>query len=68
MTTKRYQRYRSLRKLMIFAAAAPLFQMAQCAAGLREASADTANTLFALFIQTIVLAPVQFFLGSGLRI
>jgi hypothetical protein len=48
-------------------AAAPVFQLAQCATGVRQVSANMFNalpsTLFSI-MESILLAPVQLFLGG----
>lgn len=68
MTKHRYRQYWWLRKLAIFMAAAPLFQAAQCATGVRQVSANVFNslpsTIFSI-MEGFVLLPIQLLLSAG---
>jgi glucose-6-phosphate-specific signal transduction histidine kinase len=64
MTKRRYHQYRLLRKLALFMAAVPLFQLAQCSTGIRQTSATMANTLFAM-VEGLILLPFQWVFGLG---
>lgn len=59
--------HRLLCKVALVMAAMPLFQLAQCATGVRQVSADMANTLpstiFGL-MQGFALAPIQLLLSA----
>ena len=68
MTKRRYRQYRLAGKLAIVLAAAPMFQFAQCASGVRQVSANMFNslpsTIFSIW-QGFALAPIQLLLSGG---
>ncbi len=67
MTQRRYRQFRWARRLAVLMAAAPVFQLAQCSAGVRQVSASMFNalpsTLFSI-MESILLAPIQLFLNG----
>lgn len=67
MTKRRYRQFRWARRLAILMAAAPVFQLAQCATGVRQVSANMFNalpaTLFSI-MEAFLLAPIQLFLSG----
>jgi hypothetical protein len=69
MTKRSLQRYKWARKLAIFCAAAPLFQLAQCDTFTRQVFANVGNalpaTVFSNF-QSIALIPLQLIFGGYL--
>lgn len=69
MSPRRYRQYRWIRKLAIIMAAAPLFQAAQCATGVRQVSANVFNSLPATIfgiMEGFFLAPIQWLLSGAL--
>ncbi|MBN2560536.1 MAG: hypothetical protein JXQ75_06365 [Phycisphaerae bacterium] len=70
MTKRRYNQYKWVRKLAILMAAAPLFQMSQCATGLRQTAATVADGMGAsdtwpVTIVTLLQNLALLFLGGG---
>jgi hypothetical protein len=67
MKPRHYRYNRLLRKVALVMAAMPLFQLAQCGTGIRQVSADMANslpsTIFGL-MQSFALAPIQALLSA----
>ncbi len=69
MTKLSYRHYKWARKLAIFMAAAPVFQLAQCDTFTRQVFANVGNAIPATTfanLQSIMLLPFQLFFSGGL--
>ena len=68
MTNRTYIRYRWARRLAIFMAAAPLFQLAQCSTGIRQVSEgmlqSMPSTIFSI-MESFFLLPLQLIFGCA---
>jgi hypothetical protein len=65
---KLYRRHRWMKKLMIVVAAAPLFQLSQCATGVAETLFQTANGLPAAYfgvVENLIFYPARLALGGS---
>ena len=65
MNKRLLNRYRIARRIAIFMAAAPLFQLSQCQTGVNQVLATSINNTPATIFQVLLnfaLAPIQFFL------
>lgn len=68
MKPKHVRHVRWASKLAVFVAAAPLFQLSQCATFTSEVGQTVLNGLPSLFfstIQSVFLLPIQILLGGG---
>ncbi len=68
MSKLRPRHYRVARRIAIFLAAAPLFQLTQCQTGINQVFATAFNNAPATFysvLQSIALLPIQLLIGGG---
>lgn len=67
MTKKTLRRYRVARRIAIVMAALPIFQLSQCATGIRQVAATTTNNLPSTYTQVInslIWFPAQAIINS----
>lgn len=68
MTQRTWKRFRWTRRVAIVMAAAPLFQLSQCAHGLTQVvttSINQAPSSFFQLVNGVMLLPIQLLLGGG---